>query len=106
MAEQYRDLTVAELTDGMRERLGDDSGLNAVIKFLFDDGGIICIDGKSVPNSVTNEDNPADVTLKMSVETLNKLRRKELNAMMAVMTGAIKLEGDPIAAMKLDQLLS
>jgi putative sterol carrier protein len=106
MTEQNHDLTVAELTDGMRQRLGENSGLNAAIKFIFDDGGIIFIDGKSVPNSVTNEDHPADVTLRMSVETLNKLRRKELNAMMAVMTGAIKLEGDPMAAMKLDQLLS
>jgi putative sterol carrier protein len=106
MADQDRDLTVAELSDGMSRKLGENSGLDATIKFIFDNGEIIYIDGKSIPNSVNNQDNHADVTLKMSVETLNKLRRKELNAMMAVMTGTIKLEGNPLAAMKLDQLLS
>jgi putative sterol carrier protein len=105
MTDQDRDLTVTELTDGMSKRLGENSGLDATIKFVFDNGEIIYIDGKSTPNNVNNEDNHADVTLKMSIETFNKLRRKELNAMMAVMTGAIKLEGNPLAAMKLEQLL-
>jgi putative sterol carrier protein len=106
MAEQDNDLTVAELAAGISKKLGESSGLDATIKFVFENGEIIFIDGRSLPNSVTNDDNPADVTLKMSLETLNKLRRKELNAMMAVMTGTIKLEGNPMAAMKLDQLLS
>ena len=106
MADQDRDLTVAEFSDGISRKLGENSGLEATIKFVFDNGEIIYIDGKSTPNRIINEDNPADVTLKMSIETLNKLRRKELNAMMAVMTGTIKLEGNPMAAMKLDQLLS
>jgi putative sterol carrier protein len=105
VAEQNRDFTIEELTVGMRERLGDNCGLGATIKFVFNDGGIIFIDGKSVPHNVTNDDGPADVTLKMSIETLNKLRRKEINAMMAVMVGKIKVEGNAMAAMKLDQIL-
>jgi|SRR5215510_6702133 len=106
MADQDRDLTVAELRTGMSQKIGENSGLDATIKFVFENGEIIYIDGKSTPNSVTNVDNPADVTLMMSIETFNKLRRKELNPMMAVMTGTIKVEGNPMAAMKLDQLLS
>jgi putative sterol carrier protein len=105
MAEEFVDLTIVELTAGIRSRLGDNSNLEATIKFVFDDGGIIFIDGKSVPHQVTNEDNPADVTLKMSVQTLNKLRRKEINPMMSVMTGQIKVEGNVMAAMKLDKVL-
>ena len=105
MTEQFRDLTIDELTAGMRARLGEDSGLDAVIKFVFDDGGIIFIDGRNVPHTVSNEDNSADVTLKMSLETVNKLQRKELNGMMAVMMGKIKLEGDLMVAMKLDRIL-
>jgi putative sterol carrier protein len=105
VADDNRDLTIEEFTTGMRERLGENSGLDATIKFVFKDGGIIFIDGKSIPNNVTNDDSPADVTLKMSVETLNKLRRKETNAMMAVMVGKIKVEGNVMAAMKLDQIL-
>jgi putative sterol carrier protein len=105
MTDQSRDLTVDELTMGIRDRLGEKSSLDATIKFVFDDGRIIFIDGKSVPHSVSNDDQPADVTLRMSVETLNKLRRKEINPMMAAMTGQIKLEGNVMAAMKLDQVL-
>jgi putative sterol carrier protein len=105
VTEQNRDFTIEELTLGMRERLGENSGLDATIKFVFNDGGIIFIDGKSIPNNVTNDDSSADVILKMSVETLNKLRRKEINAMMAVMVGKIKVEGNVMAAMKLDQIL-
>lgn len=105
MTEQNRDFTIEELTVGMRERLGENSGLDATIKFVFNDGGIIFIDGKSKPNNVTNDDSPADVTLKMSIDTLNKLRRKEVNPMMAAMVGQIKVEGNVMVAMKLDQIL-
>jgi putative sterol carrier protein len=105
MSGETRDLTVDELTAGMRDRLSENSNLDATIKFVFDEGGIIFIDGKSVPHTVTNDDKSADVTLKMSIETLNKLRRKEINAMMATMTGQIKIEGNIMAAMRLDQVL-
>jgi putative sterol carrier protein len=104
VTEEKRDFTIDELTVGMRERLGENSGLNATIKFVFNNGGIIFIDGKSIPNNVTNDDSPADVTLKMSIETLNKLRRKEINPMMAAMVGQIKVEGNVMVAMKLDQI--
>ncbi len=105
MAEETRDLGVAEFTEGFRQRLGENSSLGSSIKFVFDEGGIIFIDGKSTPNVVSNEDSPADVTLKMSLGTLNRLYRKETNGMMAFMSGQIRLEGDMMAAMKLDQIL-
>src|SRR5262245_32565338 len=105
VTEDKRDFTIEEFTSGMRERVGVNAGLDATIKFVLNDGGIIFIDGKSTPNKVTNEDGPADVTLKMSLETLNKLRRKEANPMMAVMVGQIKVEGNVAAAMKLDKIL-
>jgi putative sterol carrier protein len=105
VTDQNRDLTIEEFTTGMRERLGENSGLDATIKFVLNGGGVIHLDGKSIPNQVTNDDNPADVTLKMSLETLNRLRRKEINPMMAVMVGQIKVEGNTMAAMKLEKVL-
>jgi putative sterol carrier protein len=105
VTEENRDFTIEEFTSGMRERVGNNSGLDATIKFVFTDGGIIYIDGKSIPNNVTNNDDPADVVLRMSIATLNKLRRKELNPMMAAMVGQIKVEGNVMAAMKLDKVL-
>jgi len=103
--EETKDLNLEEFTAGMRQRLSDKSDLDVTFKFVFTDGGIIFIDGKNVPHSVSNDDYPADVTLKLSLETMNKLHRKELNGMMAVMIGKIKLEGDMMAAMKLNQVL-
>src|SRR5262249_40197800 len=105
MADEKNDLGVAEFTQGIRERVGENSGIDAVIKFAFDEGGIIFIDGKSVPNVVSNEDLPAEVTLKMSLDTMNKLYRKETNGMMAFMSGKIKFKGKMMAAMKVDQIL-
>ena len=97
--------TVEEFTVGMRQILGDNSGLDAKIKIVFEDDQIIYIDGKSSPNNVTNEDQPADVTLRMSLQTLNKLYRRELHPALAAMTGKIKVEGDLRQAMKLESIL-
>jgi putative sterol carrier protein len=41
----------------------------------------------------------------MSLDTLNKLYRRELNPAVAAMTGKIKIEGNLMMAMKLDSLL-
>ena len=62
-------------------------------------------DGRSAPNSVTNEDAPADVTLRMSLATLNRIYRRELHPAMAAMTGKIKIEGDLNQALKLEAVL-
>lgn len=102
MAEETKNLNLEEFTEGFRERLATKTALGSKIKFVFDEGGIILIDGKTV----SNEDGPADATLKMSLDTLNKLYRKETSGMAAFMSGKIKLEGDMFAAMKLDQLMS
>lgn len=104
MAEETKDLTVEEFTEGFRRRIADRT-IGTNIKFVFDEGGMIFIDGRSTPGAVSNDDSPADVTLKMSLATLNKLHRKEINGMTAFMSGKVKLEGDMLAAMKLDQIL-
>ena len=106
MSEEKKDFTVAEFTEAVRGRLGNNAGLDAAIKIVFDDGAVVFIDGKSVPNSVSSGDGTADVTLRLAIETLNQLYRKELNPMMGVMSGKIKIEGNPMAAMKLDKLWS
>lgn len=105
MSEGTRDLTVEEFTNGMSRLLGEQSGLDSTIKLAFEDDRVIFIDGKSTPNAVNNDDQPADVTLRMSLDTLNKIYRRELNPVMAAMTGKVRIEGDLRHAMKLEGLL-
>jgi putative sterol carrier protein len=100
------DLTVADLTTMIREKVGETSGLNATAKIALDDGSAILIDGRSTPATVSNSDEPADVTLRMSLDTMNKLYRKEANATMLVMMGKIKIEGNMMLALQLDKVLS
>ncbi len=104
MSEEKKDFTVDQFAAGVRHKMGENSGLDATIKLLFDCGGIVFIDGKSLPNAVTHNDEPADVTLRLAIETVNQLYRGELNPMMAVMSGKIKVEGNAMVAMKLGQI--
>ncbi len=78
--------------------------LDAVLKFQIDDH-IVMIDGTGDANVVSQEDGEADCTITTSLETLMKLKSGDLNPMMAVMGGKIKIKGDMGLAMKLQSLL-
>jgi putative sterol carrier protein len=91
-------------TNTIREKVGADAGLKASIKFAFTEGGALFIDGKSSPNRVSNEDAPADCTVKVSLEDFDKLMSRKLDPTTAFMMGKIKIEGDMGVAMRLGKL--
>lgn len=68
--------------------------------------GIIHIDMTQEPAVVSNEDKEADTVVTTTVETLDALRKGDLNPMMAMMGGKVKIKGDMGLAMKLQGLLS
>ncbi|MBT8232612.1 MAG: SCP2 sterol-binding domain-containing protein [Saprospiraceae bacterium] len=78
--------------------------IGASIKFVLDDNALF-IDGTGDENVVSTEDKDADCTIITSVDTLAKLKNGDLNPMMAVMSGKIKIKGDMGLAMKLQSLL-
>lgn len=78
--------------------------LGASFKFVLDDKPIY-IDGHGDENTVTTEDKEADCTIITSVDTLQKLKSGDLNPMMAVMGGKVKIKGDMGLAMKLQSLI-
>jgi putative sterol carrier protein len=76
----------------------------AKMKFIIDDTSIM-IDGSGDTNEVSISDGEADCTITASSETIKKMRTGDLNPMMAVMSGKIKIKGDMGLAMKLQSLL-
>ena len=80
------------------------SPIGGSIKFIIDDKAVF-IDGTGDSNQVSAEDKEADCTISTSYDTLEKLRSGDLNPMMAVMGGKVKISGDMGLAMKLQSLL-
>ena len=96
---------LASVTDKIRTALGDNSGLGKTVKIDLGDTGKIYIDGASVPNSVTNEDKPADATVSITWDDFLSLSTGQLDPMMAFMQGKLKIAGDMMIAQKLAPLL-
>jgi putative sterol carrier protein len=97
---------IAQITEGMRERVGENSGLGSTLKFDFNGKGIVYVDGKSVPNTVTNDDKPADCTINVSLEDFQKMVDGQLDGTTAFMMGKLKVAGNMAVAMKLGPILS
>ena len=96
---------LAQATDRIRQAVGDNSGLGKTVKLDFGDTGKIYIDGASSPNTVTNEDKPADATVSMAWDDFIALAEGRLDPMMAFMQGKLKIAGDMMIAQKLAPLL-
>jgi putative sterol carrier protein len=92
-------------TDLLRGKVGTDAGLGAVLKFDCGADGVAVIDGKAVPNTVSNADVPADCTVALSIETLGELLSGALNPMNGFMMGKFKVSGDMSVAMKLQRVV-
>ena len=80
------------------------SPIGGSIKFEVDGQGIL-IDGSGDSNTVKASDQEADCTISLTAEVLEKLRDGEINPMMAVMGGQIKITGDMGLAMKVQSLM-
>ena len=65
----------------------------------------VLIDGSGDENIISMSDDEADCTIEVSQEVLEKLRDGEINPMMAVMGGQIKITGDMGLAMKVQSLI-
>ena len=89
----------------LNEQAQSTDPIGATVKFVIDDHNVY-IDGTGDTNVVSQSDADADCTISTSLETLMKLRSGDLNPMMAVMGGKVKIKGDMSLAMKLQSLMS
>lgn len=92
-------------TEALRAKVGDSSGLNAILKFDCGADGVVVIDGKSVPNTVGNTDVEADCTVAITLEDLAALMSGELDPTTGFMMGKFKVSGDMSVAMKLQRVV-
>ncbi|PWJ59369.1 SCP-2 sterol transfer family protein [Dyadobacter jejuensis] len=90
------------LTDRIKGILGERDDLDATLKFKTDEG-MVFVDGKAQPHVISNENAAADCTLEVSVKNALKLLDGDLNPMMALMSGKLKIDGDMAVAMQVAQ---
>ncbi len=98
-------MSLEDVTKGMSERAGAKPAFGNSVKFVFSEG-VIHVDGTAGGNNVvTNEDKPAQCTIKMTLDDFKSMAAGQLDGMTAFMTGKLKIEGDMGVAMKLQGLL-
>ena len=74
------------------------------VKLDFGSEGVILLDGAG--NHVTEEDDAADTTIKVSWDDWQQMAAGQLDGMTAFMTGKLRIEGDMSNAMQLQGVLA
>lgn len=98
-------MTLDECTQAIRSKVGTDSGLAATLKFDCGTDGMIYIDGRSAPNSVSNDSAESDCTVGITLENLTALLSGELEPATGFMMGKLKVAGDMSVAMRLQRVI-
>ncbi|NDP37666.1 MAG: SCP2 sterol-binding domain-containing protein [Rhodoferax sp.] len=98
-------MNIEACTEAIRTKVGADSGLEATLKFDCGDDGVIYIDGKSAPNSVSNSNTDADCTVGITLENLNAMLAGDLEPATGFMMGKLKVTGDMSVAMRLQRVI-
>lgn len=82
-------------------------GKDLVFQFMIDDYQNYTLHVKDGACDINEGvDDCADVTLTVAKEDFKAMLNKELNAMTALMSGKLKIQGNPLLAMQLSQLFS
>ena len=93
-------------TDQLRAKVGNDSGLGAVLKFDCGADGAIVVDATKVPNTLSNDASlVADCTVALGIATLGDLLSGELEPTTGFMMGKFKVSGDMSVALKLQRIV-
>ena len=97
-------MSLENIVSQFEKRAATAAPIGGTLKFEVDGMGIL-IDGSGETNTVKASEDAADCTISLTAEVLQKLRDGEINPMMAVMGGQIKISGDMGLAMKVQSLM-
>ena len=97
-------MSLENMISQFEKRAATAAPIGGTLKFEVDGMGIL-IDGSGETNTVKASEDAADCTISLTAEVLQKLRDGEINPMMAVMGGQIKISGDMGLAMKVQSLM-
>lgn len=89
----------------IRGRLMQFAGLGYKVKFAFDEGGMLLLDGTATPPTLTEEDVEADCVISASMDNALKLMNGQLNPMLAYSMGKLKIAGSVGVALKMASML-
>ena len=98
-------VTLAEMTEEMRRRVGENSGFGHTVKFDFGEDGKIFIDTVSVPNRVTNDDDEAETTVRVKFADFCKISSGQKSPAAAFMAGRLKVTGNVGVSWKLGSII-
>ncbi len=98
-------MSLETITQAIRSKVGADSGLDATLKFDMGGDGVIVIDGKSTPNTVSNDNGDTDCTVGITLDNLQALLDGELQPATGFMAGKLKVSGDMGVAMRLQRVI-
>lgn len=96
-------MTKQELVQRMQENKAFVPGKRVKIDFGGSDG-VVLLDGAA--EQVSEEDGPADTTVRVGWDDWQQLAAGELDGMTAFMTGKLKVDGDMSNAMQLQGVLA
>ena len=99
-------MSLEKLVQEIRRRALQSPQLGYTVKFALSDLGTIRWDGTRAEPVVDSVDGPADTTIHISEENLEKLISGSLDPTLAYMTGKLKVEGSMGVALKLTSMFS
>jgi putative sterol carrier protein len=67
--------------------------------------GTVYVDGKSTPNSVSNDNKEADCTVGITLENLTAMLEGDLDPATGFMMGKLKVSGDMSVALRLQRVI-
>ena len=98
-------MSLDSVTEEIKGKMALAAGLDAKVKFDFDEDGIIFVDATQNPAEISHEDQEADCTLKCSLDTFKGFMDGTQDPTMAFMTGKLKVDGSMGLAMKLNSII-